>query len=256
MALTVSEHLPNKLVLVTDGAQPTQFNGKSSSNFSSALSTQFIRLGAFERVEISSQCSNQSVYRKTVKDVHAVVHAATLPGPNKPPTEPRNLTDQAVISMLESAAHEVSVGAFVYTSSLTAMVPFVNEGDTFVAEDMCNNGGRAPLEMGGAGPTQAHRHVDVGDAALLQLADIFDERISNERVLARGCYRDRDDMMRDQAITKASKTLGEEFDFEKARGEASAKVLGIFADKRWKGYGRWKEFGKTIRESLVRFDAN
>ncbi|KAH6628045.1 hypothetical protein F5144DRAFT_495075 [Chaetomium tenue] len=141
------------------------------------------------------------------------------------------------------------------------------------------NGGRAPLEIQGAGVTQAHWYVDVEDVALLHIASIFDERIRGERLQAWGWYRDRNDVidiMRDHTILEGRRMLGAEFDFQKAWEEAakrypiidddgtpceqiypsSARALAIFADGRWKGYGRWKEFERTIRQSLAFFDVN
>lgn len=143
---------------------------------------------------------------------------------------------------------------------------------------MYHNGGRAPLVVEGVGPTQAHWYVDVEDVALLHIAAIFDERISNERLQAWGWYRDRNDaidIMRDHTVLENRRILGNSFDFKKAWEEAarrypiilddgppcpqiypsSARALEIFADERWKGYGRWKEFEQTIRQSLAFFDA-
>ncbi|KAH6854664.1 hypothetical protein B0I37DRAFT_422347 [Chaetomium sp. MPI-CAGE-AT-0009] len=370
MAPIIPRRLPNKLVLVTDGAQPTQLQiikqlleggarvrttatCKESARWLDNLFSRFTRLGAFECIEMSPQYpSHPLIYREAVKDVHAIAHAATLPGLDRPAREAWDLTDRAIISVLEAAAHGASsVEAFVYTSSLSATVPFASQADTLVTEDACNtqdlmlqtagrgnadtlrnsclvraeqtlrqwvretkprfrvnvvspsnvigqnfapahttawmnwvwemyyNGGCAPLEIAGAGPTQAHWYVDVEDVALLHIACIFDERISNERLQAWGCYQDRNDVidiMRSHKIMKARRALGQEFDFEKASAEvaqlypiiaddeapcgqlytSSAKALGIFADHRWKGFGRWKEFEQTIRESLACFDAN
>jgi hypothetical protein len=125
-------------------------------------------------------------------------------------------------------------------------------------------------------------YVDVEDVALLHIASIFDERICGERIQAWGWYRDRNDVidiMRDHTILETRRMLGEtRFDHQKAWKEAaqrfpiivhdgppcgqiypsSARALSIFADQRfrWKGYGRWKGFEQTIRQSLAFFDAN
>jgi hypothetical protein len=124
-------------------------------------------------------------------------------------------------------------------------------------------------------------YVDVEDVALLHIASIFDDRICGERIQAWGCYRDRSDVtdiMRDHTILEARRLLGEKFNLQKTWEAAaqrfpiiaddgppcgqiypsSARALSIFADQRfkWKGYGRWKEFEQTIRQSLAFFDSN
>lgn len=67
------------------------------------------------------------------------MHTASLPSSHVPCAEAWAFTSETVLAMLTAASHEPSVEALVYTSSLAAAVPFVNEGHTVVAVDARND---------------------------------------------------------------------------------------------------------------------